>query len=176
MPAPRVRIPGKPTPARNSAALLHLKRVDRVLYAAALVHREQVRDFSSAEKRYGNQKLFAALAGSVTGQHEGDAEALTITCPLVSSALDEDRQVFEAAVIDVNHAGEVLGLLTAAALGAWRDAAQVAIVRTTSVTVSAAAAIPIIVDGETIEVGKEAHIEFLPNAFTVLVPPDEVLS
>ncbi|HYE23444.1 MAG TPA: diacylglycerol kinase family protein [Candidatus Paceibacterota bacterium] len=108
--------------------------------------------------------------------HEGDTEALTVTCPLVSSSLESDRDVFEAAVIDVNDAGEVLALATAAAFGQWREAKQVAIVRTRSVTVSSRENIPIILDGETVDVGTEVSIQFLKEAFDVLVPHNEVLS
>ncbi len=108
--------------------------------------------------------------------NDGTAEALTVTCPLVSSALEEDRKVFEAAVIDVNHAREVLELFTAAAFGQWRDSENVATIRTPSVTISAEQKIPIILDGETIDAGNEAHIEFIPEAFQALVPAHEILS
>ena len=100
--------------------------------------------------------------------HEGEAEAIMVTCPLVSDALESDREVFEAAVIDVNHAGEVLELATAAAFGSWRDTQHVAIVRTDTVTVSSDRPIPVIVDGEPIDVGQEATFAFLPHAFSVL--------
>ncbi|MDB5195301.1 MAG: HhH-GPD family protein [Parcubacteria group bacterium] len=62
----------------NRAALAYLKKADPILYAAALAHYAHVRDFSSAEKRYGSQKLFAALAGSVTGQQLSTKAADTI--------------------------------------------------------------------------------------------------
>ncbi|MDB5195299.1 MAG: diacylglycerol kinase family lipid kinase [Parcubacteria group bacterium] len=107
--------------------------------------------------------------------HEGETEALTISCPLVSSALEDDREVFEAAVIDVNDAPDVLAFATAAAFGAWRETKQVAIVRTKSVTVSSRRTLPIILDGETMDVGSEARIEFVPHAFSALVPTDEIL-
>lgn len=102
--------------------------------------------------------------------HEGDTEALTVTCPLVSSTMEDDRQALEAAIIDVKDAADVVSLATAAAFGAWRETKHVALVRTTSVRVSAKGEIPIILDGETVHVGKEAHIEFLPDAFNALVP------
>jgi diacylglycerol kinase family enzyme len=109
--------------------------------------------------------------------HEGTAEALVVTCPLVSSALENDRHVFEAAVFDVEHAIDVLGLATAAAFGTWREHEKVATVRTDHVTVSSEKALPVILDGETIEVGKEAEVNFVPDAFVALVPrEDEILS
>jgi diacylglycerol kinase family enzyme len=109
--------------------------------------------------------------------HEGAAEALMVTCPLVSSALDDDRKVFEAAVIEVKHAGDVLGLATTAAFGQWRDSGNVALVRTDRVKVSSDGNVPIIVDGEAIDIGSEAEILFVPHAFNALVPSQhEVLS
>jgi diacylglycerol kinase family enzyme len=102
--------------------------------------------------------------------HEGDAEALTVTCPLISSSLEEDRQVFEAAIIDVNDAGEVLSLATAAAFGSWRDTKHVAIVQTAQVTLSSSeGALPMLLDGEPVEVGSEADVTFIPHAFTALI-------
>ncbi|MDB5237219.1 MAG: hypothetical protein JWL88_321 [Parcubacteria group bacterium] len=108
--------------------------------------------------------------------HEGTAEALSVTCPLVSTALEDDRKVFEAAVIDVNHAGELLELFTAAAFGAWRESKNVATIRTPHVRITADQDIPVILDGESVDAGREATIEFLPEAFEALVPADEILS
>ena len=78
MATPRVRKTTGEAADGNRAALLHLRRVDPILYKAAVKHAAQVRDFSSAGKRYGNQKLFAALAGSVTGQQLSTKAADTI--------------------------------------------------------------------------------------------------
>ena len=102
--------------------------------------------------------------------HEGTAEAISVICPLISTTLADDRQVLEAAVVDVHGAGEVLQLATAAAFGQWRDAGNVAIVNTKSVIVSASSAIPLILDGETINVGSSLEVEFVPEAFKVMVP------
>ena len=53
---------------RVETALLHLSRVDRVLYAKALLVRDHFVPRSTAQCRYSSQKLFASLAASVTGQ------------------------------------------------------------------------------------------------------------
>ena len=123
---------------------------------------------------HGKTALEHLFASKITyhfnEMHEGTTEALTVTCPLVSTALEEDRTVFEAAVIDVNHAGEVLELATAAAFGEWRESKNVAIVRTDHVTVSSTEDVPIILDGESIDAGKEVTIEFVPEALCCLVP------
>lgn len=137
--------------------------------------REALRAGNMAEAiEHGKVALKSMFADKVhyvfNEMHEGDAEALAVTCPLVSAALESDREVLEAAVIDVNDAGDVMALATAAAFGEWRDASQVAIVRTKRVSVSSSENIPIILDGETIDAGSEVTIEFLPDAFSVLVP------
>ncbi len=129
-----------------------------------------------AHSKVALKHMFAAKVNyHFDEMNEGTAEALIVTCPLVASTLDDNRQVFEAAVIDVNHAGELLELATAAAFTFWQESKNVAVVRTASVRVTSDHAIPVILDGETIEAGKEIEIEFIPDAFRALVPADEVL-
>lgn len=142
--------------------------------------REALRENELGEAlKHGKIALDHMFASKITyhfnEMNEGTAEALTVTCPLISQALDENRKVFEAAVIDVNHAGELLELFTAAAFGQWRDSKNVATISTSQVTVSSEQNIPIILDGETIDAGHEAHIEFIPEAFLALVPTNEIL-
>jgi len=105
--------------------------------------------------------------------NEGTAEALVVTCPLVATTLTEDRQVLEAAVIEVNRAGEVIELAAAAAFRSWHESKNVAVVRTSNVRVSSDQDIPLILDGETIDAGKELEITFVPDAFRVLVGSSE---
>ncbi len=107
---------------------------------------------------------------------EGETEAITITCPLVSSALKDDAKAFEVAIIDVKDATDIFGLASAAAFGSWRDANNVTTIPTPLVTVSSEEKVPIILDGEPIEVGTSVTIEFIPKVFTALVPTHEVLS
>ncbi len=102
--------------------------------------------------------------------HEGEAEAVSVICPLISTTLADDRQVLEAAVVDVHGAGEVMQLATAAAFGQWRDAGNVAIVNTKSVVISSSHTIPLILDGETVHAGSSLEVEFVPEAFKVMVP------
>jgi hypothetical protein len=107
----------------------------------------------------------------------GIAEALTVTCPLVATTLNDDWQVFEAAAIEIDDAVQALGLATSAAFGSWRTDQNITITRTQKVQVHSETDIPVILDGETIEAGKDIEVTFLPDAFNVLVPePNEVLS
>lgn len=142
--------------------------------------REDVRDHEiGAALKHGKRAFERMFSEKIHYQfnemHEGDAEAVTITCPLVASTLEDERQALEAAVIDVNHAADVLALATAAAFGQWRDSEKVSVVVTKQVTLSSSHALPIIVDGEAIDVGREAEVVFLPDAFQALVTADEIL-
>ncbi len=112
----------------------------------------------------------AKIAYRFSDAASGTAEAISVICPLISTALADTEPVLEAAVIDVNDAGEVLGLATSAAFGAWREDKNVSVVTTTRVEVSAEQEIPLILDGESVSMGSRVEIEFVPDAFTVLVP------
>jgi DNA-3-methyladenine glycosylase II len=71
----------KPVPALDDpirAALLHLKKADPVLYKAALSHRDALAARYAKKRRHTAQKLFAALASSVTSQQLSTKVADTI--------------------------------------------------------------------------------------------------
>ena len=104
----------------------------------------------------------------------GEAEAIAVTCPLVSDALEDTERSFEAAAISVENAAEVLGLASAAAFGAWRTDSNVTVVRTQSVSVTADEQVPIILDGETMDLGNSIEIRFVPVAFKALVPSEAI--
>jgi diacylglycerol kinase family enzyme len=100
----------------------------------------------------------------------GEADMVFIVCPLISEILDEKEMAFEAAAVHLQNMGDVVGLISAAAFGNWREDEKVAVVRTRSISVSAKEDIPVILDGETIELGTSAEITFMPIAFKALVP------
>ncbi len=102
--------------------------------------------------------------------HTGTADALVLTCPLVSESLDDDRRALEAAVIDVESAEAAVQLATAAAFGNWRDARNVAIVATKQVKADVEGGVPMLLDGEPVEGDSALVIEFVPHAFRALVP------
>ncbi len=123
------------------------------------------------EGKQALENLFASKVNySFNELHEGSAEAVSVICPLISNTLADDRQVLEAAVIDAPGAGELLQLASAAAFGEWRDAQNVAVVTTKHVRISSETQIPVIVDGEMISAGTTLDVEFVPEAFKVLVP------
>lgn len=117
------------------------------------------------------QKMLGTkISYSFAGGGEGEAGALAVVCPLISDEMENTEASFEAAVIDVENVGEVLGLVSSAAFGTWRKDANVSIVKTKTITISGEEEIPIILDGETMHFGKNISIEFVPQAFKVVVP------
>ncbi len=110
-----------------------------------------------------------------TEEHGGIAEAVTVTCPLVTSALDDNQKVFESAVINLRDAIDIFELATTAAFGKWREANNVATIRTPHVKIMARKKLPLILDGELAYVGRTATFNFIPEAITVLVPGNEIL-
>jgi len=104
------------------------------------------------------------------GTHEGEVETLFVICPLISQKLNDHDPFFEVALIDVTSIGEVLALGSNAAFGTWRDDSHVSLLQANRLRISSAGTIPAILDGERVDVQDGTIIEFLPNAFSVLVP------
>jgi diacylglycerol kinase family enzyme len=110
----------------------------------------------------------------ISPEMSGEAEVVTVICPLVSEKMSDSEQALEAAVIDVENATEFLGLATAAAFGKWRDDESVTLTKTYQVTVQSKKDIPLFLDGERVKVGKETEITFVPNAVKVIVPENRI--
>jgi len=106
----------------------------------------------------------------ISGEMKGEAEAVALICPLISEQMSDSEQALEAAVIDVESAAEVIGLVSTAAFGKWRDHRNILLTRTKSMRVQSPNDIPAILDGEKINLGGSAEITFVPKAVTVLVP------
>ena len=101
---------------------------------------------------------------------KGEAEAVAVICPLISEEMSDSEQALEAAAIEVDNAAEVIGLLTAAAFGKWRDERNIVLTKTNQVRVHSSKDIPGILDGEKVNLGTSAEINFVSKAVTVLVP------
>ena len=106
----------------------------------------------------------------ISEETKGEAEAVVLICPLVSEEMSDSEQALEAAVIDVESAGELIGLATTAALGKWRDARNILLTKTNRVSVQSSKDIPAILDGERVNLGRSAEIDFVSTAVTVIVP------
>jgi len=106
----------------------------------------------------------------ISGEMKGEAQAVALICPLISEQMSDSEQSLEAAVIDLESAAEAIGLVSTAAFGKWRRHRNILLTRTKSVRVQSRDDIPAILDGEKINLGRSAEINFVPKAVTVLVP------
>ena len=106
----------------------------------------------------------------ISGEMKGEAEAVALICPLISEQMSDSEQALEAAVIDVESAAEVIGLVSTAAFGKWRDHRNILLTRTKTMRVQSPNDIPALLDGEKINLGGSAEVTFVPKAVTVLVP------
>jgi len=113
------------------------------------------------------------LRFTLDGRPKQKAEALTLMCPLVSTALDAEERALEAAALDPSSALDVFRLGFNAARGQWRDDPSVAVGRCRIGKVWARGRIPAIFDGEPARLDPEVSIRFRPKAFRALVPPPE---
>jgi diacylglycerol kinase family enzyme len=106
----------------------------------------------------------------ISGGAKGETEAVALICPLVSEEMSDSEQALEAAIIDVESAAEVIGLVTTAAFGKWRDDRNILLTKTKRVNVQSTKEIPATLDGEKVNLGRSAEIDFVSKALTVLVP------
>jgi diacylglycerol kinase family enzyme len=110
----------------------------------------------------------------ISPEVSGEAEVVTVICPLVSEQMSDSEQTLEAATIAVENVAEVLGLATAAAFGKWRENKRVSLSKTQRVAVQSSGDIPLFLDGERVKAGKKAEITFVPGAVSVIVPANRI--
>src|SRR4030095_4886441 len=106
----------------------------------------------------------------MSAEMKGEAEVVAVICPLISEKMTDSEQALEAAAIEVDNVAEVIGLLTAAAFGKWRDEQNIVLAKPNQVRVHSSKDIPGILDGEKVNLGTSAEINFVSKAVTVLVP------
>jgi diacylglycerol kinase family enzyme len=106
----------------------------------------------------------------ISGGMKGEAKAVALICPLISEQMSDSEQALEAAVVDVESAAEVVRLATTAAFGKWRNDRNILLTKTKRIDVQSSKDIPATVDGEVVNLGTSAEINFVSRALTVLVP------
>jgi len=117
------------------------------------------------------RKMFEAkIQYLISGETKGEAEAVALICPLIAEQMSDSEQALEAAVVDVESASEVIGLLSTATFGKWRDHRNIVLAKTKRVSVQSTKDIPATLDGEIVNLGTSAEINFVSRALTVLVP------
>lgn len=140
--------------------------------------REAVRQLKIIEAFNRAQRAFKrALTGELSFEIDGGrrckSEALTLLCPLVSAAVEDD-DALEAAALDPHTLGEAVRLTLRTAfgqvLGDWRKDPAVTIYRCKTGRAMARGRIPAILDGEPQRFDGSVSFRFLPKAFRALVP------
>jgi len=106
----------------------------------------------------------------ISGGMKGEAKAVALICPLISEQMSDSEQALEVAVVDVESAAEMVRLATTAAFGKWRDDRNILLTKTKRVDVQSNKDIPATLDGERVNLGRSAEIDFVSTALTVLVP------
>jgi diacylglycerol kinase family enzyme len=84
--------------------------------------------------------------------------------------MSDREQALEAAVIDVESVAQVISLASTAAFGKWRDDRNILLTKTKRVNVQSSKDIPATLDGETVNLGRSAEIDFVSRAVNVIVP------
>ncbi len=127
-------------------------------------------DLALARARTAVGRAFTgALHYNLDGGTEGEAEALSLVCPLISRRL-KDEVALEAAALDPKGAAEVFRLGFNALTSDWRNDPAVAVKPSTSAKAWARGAIPATLDGEPIRLPKSVEVKFVPVAFRALAP------
>lgn len=102
----------------------------------------------------------------------GSAEAVAVICPLVSRALAEDERSLEAVALDPETAAEAFRLALHAMFDDWRNDPSVERAKVRTVTVTGHGRVPVILDGETVRMGRTVKITFTPVAFRAIAPAE----
>jgi diacylglycerol kinase family enzyme len=158
----------------------------RTFYVAAILGapalwaeaREAVRErnFLSAARRSfraARRAFSGSLRYSLDGGPGEKAEALTLMCPLISKAMDEETAL-EAAAMDPSGALDAFRLGFNAMFGEWRQDPSVKVRPCRTGRAMARGSIPAILDGEPIRLRSPASIRFIPRAFRALEPAKDV--
>ncbi|MDO1559288.1 diacylglycerol kinase family protein [Brevundimonas sp. 2R-24] len=125
---------------------------------------------------YGRRAMRRAFSHRARFQLENDpfrrGEALVLLSPMISKALDRPVGL-EAALLDPAGAREVFHLAATAAFSDWRHDPSVKTRTITRARAMARRPIPAIIDGETMHLGSELQVKFVPRAFRALAPKPE---
>lgn len=119
-------------------------------------------------------RAFSSRLRYVIGSGPRDkGEAVIFMCPTASRRLSDDEQALEAAGLDLHGALEAFRLGLHAAVGDWRDDPAVDLSLCREARVWAQRAIPALLDGESVQLGAAAQIQFVAKVARVLAPRDE---
>jgi len=83
--------------------------------------------------------------------------------PAKNSQMSGLEQALEVAIVDVEKAAEVIRLATATAFWKWRDDGKILLTKTKRLAVQSSKEIPATQDGESVNLGTRAEIDFVPR-------------
>jgi diacylglycerol kinase family enzyme len=158
----------------------------RTFYVAAILGapalwaeaREAVREghFLAAIRRSwraARRAFSGGLRYSLDDAPRARAEALTLMCPLISKAMDEETAL-EAAALDLDSAVDAFRLAFNAISGDWRRDPSVRVQPCHHGRAYARGSMPVILDGEPLRLTSPVDIRFIPEAFQALEPARDV--
>ncbi len=128
---------------------------------------EATKRAGTAIRRHSDEPLEYRLGDGPPGR----AEAIAVICPLVSRAMNSDEPSLEAAAIEPVVASALFRLAFHAIFDDWRNDPGVSLAKVTHVEVKGHGRVPVILDGESVRMGRTVHVEFVPLAFRALAPP-----
>ena len=97
----------------------------------------------------------------ISGEMKGEAEAVALICPLISEQMSDSEQALEAAVVDVESAAEVIGLVSTAAFGKWRDDRNILLTKTKRVECAIEQRYSCDARWRKVNLGRSAEINFV---------------
>jgi diacylglycerol kinase family enzyme len=121
-------------------------------------------------RKAARRAFLGRLRFRLDGRVPGRSDALAVLSPLISKAMNEPVGL-EVAQIDFNNAGEAFVLAAKTLFADWRADPAVEVTVAQRVQVWAQRSIPVILDGEPTEVGRDTEVRFTPCAFMALAPP-----
>ena len=120
----------------------------------------------TAIRRHSDEPLEYRLGDGPPGR----AEAIAVICPLVSRAMDNDEPSLEAAAIEPVVASGLFRLALHAMFDDWRNDPGISLAKVTRVEVEGHGRVPVILDGESVRMGRKVRVDFVPLAFRALAP------
>ena len=136
--------------------------------------RERKFDLAVRRARRAARRAFAGrLRFSIEGGPMQKAEALSLTCPLISAALTDEDHVLEVAALSPSGAADAFRLGVRTLRGTWREDPAVEVFQCRSARAWASGMIPAHVDGEPIRLPRQVEIRYHREAFRALAPPPE---
>jgi len=126
------------------------------------------RGFRAAKRAFHGNLRFSLEGGPVER-----AEALSLLCPLISTAMDE-QTALEAAAIDPIGALQAFRMAFHYAFGEWRNDPAIHTRPCRHGRARTRGSMPAILDGESIRLKSPVEFRFIPRAFRALEPRRDV--